>query len=154
MDECTIVIPCYNEAARFDPAAFQRFILAGNPQRFVLVDDGSTDRTQDILWELQAWRPDKIELVALPQNSGKAEAVRQGVLHALSSGARAVAYWDADLATPLEEIPRFTRVLDERAELQLVMGTRVPFLGHRIYRSWLRHFLGRLFANIAARGVL
>jgi hypothetical protein len=59
-------------------------------------------------------------------------------------------YWDADLATPLEAIPRFQSVLKERPELLLVMGSRVALLGRQIRRRWRRHLLGRLFATAAS----
>jgi hypothetical protein len=61
-----------------------------------------------------------------------------------------VGYWDADLATPLETIPRLRSVLEERPELLLVMGSRVRLLGREIRRRWRRHLLGRAFAAAAS----
>jgi glycosyltransferase involved in cell wall biosynthesis len=87
--------------------------------------------------------------VHLSRNSGKAEAVRRGMLAAMDQSPDYVGFWDADLATPLDEIPHFCRVLDEHPTLGMVIGSRLRLLGHRIDRRPLRHWLGRLFANVA-----
>ena len=77
----------------------------------------------------------RFRFVHLSRNSGKAEAVRQGVLAALAESPDYVGFWDADLATPLDEIPQFCRVLDEHPHLGIVIGSRIPLLGHRIERQ-------------------
>jgi hypothetical protein len=86
----------------------------------------------------------------LGTNAGKAEAVRRGVQLALRRRPAMVGYWDADLATPLDAIPRFAAILRERPELALVMGSRVALLGRQIRRRWTRHLLGRAFATAAS----
>src|SRR5439155_11198181 len=86
----------------------------------------------------------------LSSNVGKAEAVRQGVQLALRRRPSMVGYWDADLATPLDAIPRFCDVLRARPDLALVMGSRVALMGRQIRRSGLRHFMGRVFATAAS----
>jgi hypothetical protein len=86
----------------------------------------------------------------LGANVGKAEAVRRGMELAIRRRATLAGYWDADLATPLEAIPRFREVFAERPELLLVMGSRVDLLGRDIRRSRRRHLLGRIFATAAS----
>src|SRR6478752_2733844 len=98
---CTIVIPCYNEAARLDHPAFSRFVLANKDVDFLFVDDGSTDSTRQTLESLRESRPDQFRVLGLERNFGKAEAVRHGLLAACERKPDYVGFWDADLATPL-----------------------------------------------------
>ena len=94
--------------------------------------------------------PRRFSFLHLAKNGGKAEAVRQGMLAALQSGADYVGFWDADLATPLVDVESFCRVLDAQPRVELVIGTRMRLLGHTIDRRPLRYWLGRLFANVAS----
>jgi dolichyl-phosphate beta-glucosyltransferase len=149
MSRAIVVVPCFNEANRLDARRFQEFAAASQSIRFLFVNDGSTDGTLGVLERLHAVLPDRCQYLHLSRNSGKAEAVRRGVLTALREQPQYVGFWDADLATPLEEIPRFCRVLDETPNVEVVIGTRLNLLGHKIQRRRLRHWLGRLFANVA-----
>ena len=47
-------------------------------------------------------------------DSGKAEAVRQGFLKAFQINPTFIGYWDADLATPLETLPDFINIINEK----------------------------------------
>lgn len=142
-----IVVPCYQESARLDRGAFDAFI-ASHPQiEFVLVNDGSTDTTLATLRAIRDACPERVTVIDLPANVGKAEAVRQGVQHCLSVGADYFGYWDADLATPLDVIPSFVALLDSQRSVDIVLGARVALLGRQIDRKWTRHYLGRVFAT-------
>jgi glycosyltransferase involved in cell wall biosynthesis len=145
-----IVVPCYNEAARLDRAAFRGFRLPGRRLRFCFVNDGSRDETLRVVGELSRELAEPGLVVDLEPNRGKAEAVRQGLLAALELRPDVVGFWDADLATPLSELPRLCAVLDEHPEVDLVLGSRVRLLGRHIERSALRHYLGRVFATGAS----
>ena len=151
MRPVAIVIPCYNEAERLNPFAFRRF-LADSPRcRLVFVNDGSRDATLEQLIRLQnACEPELIDVLDLAQNGGKAEAVRQGMLHAIQSGAELIGFWDADLATPMDAVEDFLRVFDRYAAIEIVVGTRLPLLGHAVERNAKRGFLGRCFAWAAS----
>jgi dolichyl-phosphate beta-glucosyltransferase len=89
-------------------------------------------------------------IVALERNSGKAEAVRRGVLDALSRSPDAVGFWDADLATPLSELPAFVEILESQRAIEIVIGSRVKLMGRVIERRTWRHYTGRLFATAAS----
>jgi dolichyl-phosphate beta-glucosyltransferase len=111
------------------------------------VDDGSRDATPKMLRELADSRPGRIDLVEQRPNAGKAAAVRRGMLWALERSPSYLGYFDADLATPLELIPRFRELLEARPEIDVVMGARVALLGRSIERRATRHYVGRVAAT-------
>src|SRR6186713_2608097 len=129
-----VVVPCYDEAKRLDSAAFLAALEREPMLGFVMVNDGSTDDTASVLEEMRARAPERIEVLNLERNSGKAEAVRRGVLRAFELGAELSGYWDADLATPLETIGPFAERL-EKSDLVMVFGSRVRLLGHHVERK-------------------
>jgi len=145
----TLVIPCYNEAARLDQVALRAFVDGRPDVNLLLVNDGSTDATEACLRALAAERPGRIDVLSLPANAGKAEAVRQGLRAALAGGATTVGYFDADLSTPTGEMARLLDVLAARAHHHL-RAARVALLGVDIRRQAARHYLGRVFASVAS----
>lgn len=150
LPQTIIVVPCYNEEFRLPVQAFRDFVVKTEGTRFCLVNDGSQDATLTLLYRLKTEFPGRFMVLNLPQNLGKAEAVRQGMCAAFEDNPDYVGYWDADLAAPLDAISQFRAVLDKRAELHMVIGTRLPLLGHSVGRGLLRYCLGRLFAWSAA----
>lgn len=144
-----IVIPCYNEARRLDRTAVESFLNDAPDVGLCFVDDGSSDATLDVLTGL-ARAHDAVEVHQLVRNSGKAEAVRQGMLRVLERRPEFVGYWDADLATPLAAIHDFVVICERDERLRMIMGARVALLGHTIRRSAARHYVGRIIATAAA----
>lgn len=142
-----LVIPCYNEEDRLP---LDKFVKAAENMTILFSDDGSTDGTQKLL--------DKdlhknIHYYRLPQNSGKAEAVRQGIEHALTlpniESFKWIGFFDADLATPLEEVPLFLKYSELfPTDSDAIFGSRIYKLGSKIERKQIRHILGRLFATV------
>jgi dolichyl-phosphate beta-glucosyltransferase len=142
-----ITVPCFNEAARLRADGFAP-LLARPDVRLVFVNDGSSDGTAEVLAALRASAPDRIDVVSLAENRGKAEAVRQGLLWSLAQGAASVGYLDADLSTPATEMARLVDALAGGADA--VIGSRVALLGSDIRRDRHRHYLGRIFATVAS----
>jgi len=147
---CTgIVVPCYNELNRIQLSEFSQFLSSNDSIYFCFVNDGSTDGTQQKLVDFVNRNPERSQLVNLPKNQGKAEAVRQGINTMLkTSEYQFVGYWDADLATPLTEILGFIHKFKSNNELKAVCGSRILRLGSSIRRSVFRHYFGRIFATI------
>ena len=116
----------------------------------VFVDDGSRDGTGSVLQTIRAELGDRVKVLALQENSGKAEAVRRGILTALENDPENVGFWDADLSTPLDAINRLVGVLEKRPDVTIVMGSRVKLMGRKIERRAWRHYLGRVFATFAS----
>ena len=145
-----VVVPCYNEERRLEIDRFVAYGRANEAIGFLCVDDGSKDGTGRILAAAAEENPELIRFKACPVNRGKAEAVRAGLRDAIGWGARTAGYWDADLATPLEELSGMLRVLEANEHLIGVLGSRVRLLGRTIHRDPLRHYLGRVFATVAS----
>ncbi len=147
MSRVVIVIPCYNEEQRLDrneiAALLEREGLA-----LLLVDDGSTDATLELLHTVAAGFPGRARVLALESNHGKAEAVRRGLLEACAD-AELVGYCDADFATPAREMHRLVSEL-ETTGVDVVTGARIARLGADIERHPSRHYVGRVFATAAS----
>jgi dolichyl-phosphate beta-glucosyltransferase len=145
-----LVVPCYNEAARLAPQPFLDALTGEGGVHLLFVDDGSTDRTAEVLERLASAAGDRVAVLRLKQNAGKGAAVRAGMLAALESQPEYVGFWDADLATPLTAVGEFMEVFRARPEVDIVMGARVQLLGRDVRRSPTRHYAGRVFATAAS----
>ncbi len=143
-----LVVPCYNEARRLDVEGFRSYLENAPETRLLFVDDGSRDNTVEVLGRVCAGFEERAAILRCSINAGKAEAVRAGVLHALTHFSNQfVGFWDADLATPLDAVERFLKVFDERPAIEMVFGSRVQLLGRHVERRAVRHYLGRIFAT-------
>lgn len=148
-----VVVPCYNEERRLDADAFIKFLSAQPSVRFIFVDDGSSDQTLTVLKTMQHRMPTRIDVLALPQNRGKAEAVRKGLMFATQTQACTVGYWDADLATPLSAIADFAEIVNRYDDVEVVFGSRMQLLGHRINRTLARRAVSRICSTLARMAV-
>ena len=144
----SVVLPAYNEEDRL-PAGLDKVIafLAAQPfaSEIVIADDGSRDRTPDIVRErIAAGLPGalSIMLVQHERNRGKGAAIRTGVL---AANGRYVFFMDADLATPPEDALRLLDRLKEGAPV--VIGSRIQPDGSdmRASQPSQRRLVGRLF---------
>lgn len=144
MADICIIIPCFNEAHRLNTVAFTNFIKNKDYIDLYFINDASSDETASILNQLETTSPN-IRINHLTVNSGKAEAIRQGLL-SLPDTYKHVGYLDADLATPLEEIERLY-ALALKTKKTLVMGSRVKRIGANIHRRIKRHIFGRIIAT-------
>lgn len=148
MTSLALVIPCHNEAARLRTDEFLSALERFPFLTFCFVDDGSTDATAETLAFLAHASP-AIDAIYLPKNIGKAEAVRAGVRHVLERGTpEAVGFWDADLATPFDELPAFISAFARDGGADAVIGARWKHLGGRVARSVFRSCTGMLMKQL------
>src|SRR5688572_3653741 len=99
----SVVAPIFNEQETVQEFISRVFdALEGLDFEFVLVDDGSTDQTPELLREL-ADEHDQIRLISLSRNFGHQAALTAGLDHARGD---VVVMIDADLQDPPELIPR------------------------------------------------
>jgi dolichyl-phosphate beta-glucosyltransferase len=138
----SVIIPAYNEARRLPPhlGAVLAYLRARYPDfELIVVDDGSRDETAAAVRAALAGEP-RARLLAYRPNRGKGYAIRTGVL--ASRGARVV-FLDADLSTPIEEIPAALERL-ERADV--VIGSRdLPASDIRAPQPFYRRLASEIF---------
>ena len=150
---CAIVVPCFNEADRLNVDVFAEFVCDADDIELVFVDDGSSDATLQSAQTVSERAGSSVSVLRLDVNCGKAEAVRQGMLWSAQRDFSAIAFWDADLATPLGTIPEFLDVMAKHPNVEVVWGTRLPLMGHTIDRDAFRRQTGRLFSASSAAAV-
>lgn len=144
-----VIVPCFNEERRIRQDVFAPFVRDETDVSVIFVDDGSTDGTLQRLQEMTAALGPRTSVLALKTNRGKAEAVRLGLLAALDAGASSVGFYDADGATPAEEMLALHQLLVP-GKIDVAMAARVALLGRDIRRRPTRHYAGRVFATLAS----
>jgi dolichyl-phosphate beta-glucosyltransferase len=142
----SLVIPAYNEADRV-PATLSRvreyFDALDEPYEVLVVDDGSQDRTVPIVEAAAAEWP-QLKVICLPVNSGKGAAVRAGMLAARGEHR---AFSDADLSTPIEELPRLRERLE--GDYQVAIASRaLPGSSVEVHQPGRREMMGRAYNRI------
>lgn len=146
MKKVAVIIPCYNEESRLPVGEYLQFLPTFDGW-ILFVDDGSTDKTLDVLNEVKQRFSNKVDILHLQKNAGKAEAVRQGVLAITSyEGIDIIGFMDADLSTPFEEIDYFMSVFKNN-RFHMVFGSRMSRIGANIQRFHSRHYFGRVVAT-------
>jgi dolichyl-phosphate beta-glucosyltransferase len=146
----SIVVPAFNEARRIAETVrkisdfIRRSPLA---LELIVVDDGSTDNTAEIVRELPA---KGLRFIQNKQNHGKGYTVRQGVL---AASGKYVLFTDADLSAPIEELNKLLEIAI-RDGIDVVIGSRS--LDRRYiekHQSRLRE-LGGIVFNLMVRVLL
>ena len=148
----SIVIPAYNEAQRLPQylEAIRTYTRDSMIPSYevVIVDDGSSDETCEIVAELAQQWPE-LRLERQERNQGKGAAVRRGVLAAKGEF---ILFADADGATPISEERKLRDALDAGADL--AVGSRLLSRSNAsCQRAWHRRIIGLTFSTLT-RGLL
>jgi glycosyltransferase involved in cell wall biosynthesis len=132
----SVVIPCYNEAATVE-AVVAQVLASPYTAEVVIVDDGSTDGTREILATLS--HP-AVRVLLQPYNQGKGAALRRGFAEA---SAEYVVVQDADLEYDPADYGALVQPLDDGLA-DVVYGSRfVSSRPHRVLYYW--HSVGNRF---------
>jgi len=147
----SIVVPCYNEEQRLPRTIerIERYLdVQGTQYELILVDDGSADGTRQVM-DAAAERSRSVRVEALPHNRGKGRALATGVGVA---GGDEILLTDADLSTPIEELPKL--------QAQLTKGAGVAIASRALRDSKVevsqpiyRVLMGKVF-NLIVQAVL
>jgi dolichyl-phosphate beta-glucosyltransferase len=144
----SIIIPCHNEEQRLNVGCICSFLLKTENVSIIFVNDGSTDNTQRVLETIKQNLPQKVEIIHQQKQTGKAEAVRRGLLHSCNqTKAGYHGFLDADLAISLDEFFRLFLQLCA-SQKKFIFGSRIKKLGSTITRNEWRHFYSRVIATI------
>ncbi len=149
MDEnIAIVVPCYNEYTRLPKEDFIKFIKKSELCKIVFSDDGSTDKTIEVLEEIKSVAPDRVFINAIINNGGKAAAVRSGVLFCYNNDLEfdKIAFLDSDLATSLNECIRISKRI--KRNIVFSFASRIQKIDNIIDRKLYRHIIGRVIATV------
>lgn len=145
-----LIIPCFNESDRLDFLAFKDFLTIDQNIDLIFVNDGSSDQTLNLLKQYFQTQV-KVKIIEHSSNLGKAEAIRTGFLHCLSTNQYSyIGFWDADLSTPIKEFITMLDLIKKDSAVHMVIGSRWNRLGANIKRSKFRHYPSRVFATIAS----
>ncbi len=154
-----IVIPVYNEARRLPrtlPEVRDFVRSQAEPCGVLFVDDGSRDGSPGLLRAFitlqQAAQPrHRFHLLRIP-HAGKGAAVQAGMLAAADWGGGATGVrlmCDADLSTPLTELPRLMKHLKPRGACDVVIASReMPDSRLDPPQPWHRRLMARLFRRL------
>jgi glycosyltransferase involved in cell wall biosynthesis len=118
----TVVIPCFNEVHSIEPV-LERVELVGLADEIIIVDDGSTDGTREILKRIEAEQHPDLRILYHEHNQGKGAAVITGFAAASS---QVLLIQDADFEYDPREYPALLKPIEEGIA-DVVYGSR--FLG-------------------------
>ncbi|MGH7924476.1 MAG: dolichyl-phosphate beta-glucosyltransferase [Candidatus Binatus sp.] len=146
----SIVVPAYNEELRIEATLgkIRGYVDAQNDRvEVIVVDDGSTDATAEVIGKYP-----EVRLLRIEPNRGKGYAVRHG---ALNAAGKFVLFTDADLSAPIEEVDTLFGALEaagadaaigSRALRRELIGIRQPIL--RDYSGRCYNLLVQLFTGL------
>ena len=147
----SVVIPAFNEADRIGQSlrtAFAYLQTASPASEVIVVNDGSTDATSEIVREVFAGQTAiSARLLEHSPNRGKGAAVREGLLAASTPIGL---FSDADFSTPIDEAPKLVEPI-AAGELDVAFGSRAldrTLIGQ--HQPWRREQGGRVF-NLIVR---
>lgn len=147
----SFIVPAYNESERLAfslPKVLEYVRQQEFQSEIIVVNDGSTDTTADVVRRFMTLNPD-VRLVENPGNRGKGYSVRNGMLHATGD---VMLFTDADLSSPITEAGKLFAAIQQGADVAI--GSRWLQAELQTERQpWHRQLYGRLF-NFALRAVL
>lgn len=148
----SVVIPCYNEEENVKPC-IESIPEFGLWREIIVVDDGSKDKTADIVRDMAKQRTD-LKLISYFRNRGKGFAVYEGWKN---SKGDCLMILDCDMSTPAQELPFFHEEMEKGAEF--INGTRLVYprekdsikiinrAGVTFFAKWISWLIGKRISD-------
>lgn len=147
MQKIAIIIPCYNEEKRLDLSSLEALINQ-NSADIYLANDGSSDKTLEIITHFSCQNSDRCFVLNYPENEGKAQTIFKSCHKILAlNNYDFIGYFDADFSTPVFEVKRMLDVISS-SESKFIIGSRILLLNSGIKRKFHRHIIGRIIITI------
>ena len=149
----SVVIPAYNEENVIGDSLHRAaaYLADTVEPELVVVDDGSRDRTCEIVLDLSRQYP-FVRLLRNDRNRGKGYSIKHGIL---ASRGDYVLYTDADLVYPIEGVEPFVRALEAGADFAIASRSHpgTLFALHPRHFSYIyqRYLVGRTYINVVNR---
>ena len=147
-----VVVPMYQEELRFDVDYFNQLLQIPNTH-WLLIDDGSTDKTLELMNELKS-RFVNLEIKSNSINKGKTVSILDSyryLINSLGASEFNLAYLDGDGAFGISDIKRII-LMGETAQFKsnyfAIYSSRLRISGRDIRRKTSRHLIGRLIVGI------
>lgn len=135
----SVLMPVYNECDTLEEIV-QQVINTGLVHEIVMVDDGSTDGTRDLM---KRWDGDPVVRVFLHEvNKGKGSAIRTAITEATGE---VMVIQDADLEYDPRDYPKLLQPIEE-GRADVVYGSR--FLGGPARKVYFWHRVGNLMLTL------
>jgi dolichyl-phosphate beta-glucosyltransferase len=150
MAQVSVILPVYNEAKCIEKTLSSVLLFSQEKPNydFIFVNDGSTDKTKDILERnLALKKASNVNLISYELNQGKGYAVKLGVSYAQGDY---ICYIDSDLAYALEHLEL---VIEKLECFDMVIGCRSLAANHFQTSRSVRMIAGKIF-NILSRYIL
>ena len=144
--DLSIVIPAFDEQARLGDSLRKILLYIEEnalKAELIIVDDGSGDETAEIARNACAEFPEiKTDVIRYEKNRGKGYAVKTGLL---AAGGDIALFSDADLSTPISELPKLVEPIQSGA-FDVTFGSRAldrNLIG--VHQPWRREQGGKVF---------
>jgi len=143
--ELSVIVPVYNEEKRVSKTLKEAFAYLKAKRitaEVIVVDDGSSDKTVEVVGRFKKMATPKQTLKILKHtiNKGKGAAVKTG---ALTAKGNIVLYMDADNATPLSEYEKFKPAFKNNVDV--IVGSRaIDRKQVKVHQPLYREIIGRI----------